>query len=99
MEEKENEAGTDVNKFATPVKSSSEDTHSNLLSIPPSVSFSAPDLQSEWVEVRSRKKYTPKDKKDKVSSFCVSEASGEDIFCLPFSASIFTIKCNLCLVS
>lgn len=82
-EEEENEAGTDVNKFARSMKSS-EDMYSNLLSIPPSVSFSAPDLQSEWVEVRSRKKYTPKDKKDKVSSFCVSEASGEDIFCLLF---------------
>lgn len=65
-EEEENEAGTDVNKFARSMKSS-EDMYSNLLSIPPSVSFSAPDLQSEWVEVRSRKKYTPKDKKDKDS--------------------------------
>ncbi|GAB1607282.1 la-related protein 1B isoform X2 [Argonauta hians] len=38
---------------------------SNLLTIPPVVSQSAPDLQAEWVEVRNRKKCSQKEKRSR----------------------------------
>lgn len=62
-----NEKNIDFNQNATTsVKSNDEDVSSNLLTIPYAVSLSAPDLQSEWVEVRSRRKSaSSKDKKNK----------------------------------
>ncbi|CAI9725419.1 Hypothetical predicted protein [Octopus vulgaris] len=60
----EGKESEDLNE-ETPSEPTLEGVPSNLLTIPPVVSQSAPDLQAEWVQVRNRKKCAQKEKRSR----------------------------------
>lgn len=68
----------------TPSEPTPEGVSSNLLTIPPVVSQSAPDLQAEWVQVRNRKKCAQKEKRSRevIVFNAITSHRSEYEFCL-----------------